>query len=85
VKTATPEGVRQDLPTVPLSQINLSKIGAIAGKGRVQDRDYNNLPVVENLIAHGREAVRLCSIEVARPRQNLQSLSKPRSAQSLSP
>ena len=57
VNTATPERVRQDLPTVPLSQIDLSKIGAIAGKGRVQDRDYNNLPVVENLIAHGREAL----------------------------
>ena len=57
VKTATPETVRQDLPTVPLSQIDLSKIGAVTPKGRVQDRDYNNLPVVENLIAHGREAV----------------------------
>jgi hypothetical protein len=57
VKTATPESVRQNLPTVPLSQIDLSKIGAVTPKGRVQDRDYNNLPVVENLIAHGREAV----------------------------
>lgn len=57
VKTATPETVRQKLPTVPLSQIDLSKIGGVAPKGRVQDKDYNNLPVVENLIAHRREAV----------------------------
>ena len=57
VKTATPERVQQNLPTVPLSQIDLSKMGAVTPKGRVQDRDYNNLPVVENLIAHGREAV----------------------------
>jgi hypothetical protein len=57
MKTATPETVRQNLPTVPLSQIDLSKIGAVTPKGRVQDRDYNNLPVVENLIAHGREAI----------------------------
>jgi hypothetical protein len=57
VKTAKPESVRQNLPTVPLSQIDLSKIGAVTTKGRVQDTDYNNLPVVEDLIAHGREAV----------------------------
>jgi hypothetical protein len=57
VKTATPETVRQNLPTVPLSQIDLSKIGAVTPKGRVQDRNYNNLPVAENLIAHGREAI----------------------------
>jgi hypothetical protein len=57
VKTATPERARQNLPTVPLSQIDLSKIGAVTPKGRVQDKDYNNLPVVENLIAHERRAV----------------------------
>src|SRR6185295_11495780 len=45
VKIATPERMRRDLPTVPLSQIDLSKIGAVAPKGRVQDRDYNNLLV----------------------------------------
>ena len=42
-----------------LSQIDLTKIGAVATKGRVQDREYNQLPVVENLIAHGTEAVPL--------------------------
>ena len=57
VKTATPETVHRNLPTVPLSQIDLSKIGAVAPKGRVQDTDYHHLPVVENLIAHGTEAV----------------------------
>jgi hypothetical protein len=57
VETRTPETARQNLPTVPLSQIDLSKIGAVTPKGRVQDRDYNNLAVVENLIAHGTEAV----------------------------
>src|ERR1043166_1615637 len=57
IKTATPERVQQDLSTVSLFQIDLAKIGAVAPKGRVQDRDYNNLPVVENLIAHGRESV----------------------------
>jgi hypothetical protein len=43
--------------TIPLSQIDITKIGAIAGKGRVQDTEYNHLPVVENLIAHGNESV----------------------------
>src|SRR5215471_7815339 len=57
VKTATSQTVQRDAPTVPFSQIDLSKIGAIAPKGRVQDRDYNHLPVVEHLIAHGSEAV----------------------------
>jgi hypothetical protein len=43
--------------TTALSQIDLTKIGAIAGKGRVQDTEYNHSPVVENLIAHGNESV----------------------------
>jgi hypothetical protein len=42
---------------VPLSDIELAAIGAIAPKGRVQDRDYNDLPVVTTLIAHGQEAL----------------------------
>jgi len=40
-----------------VNRSKLSKIGGVTPKGRVQDRDYNNLPVVENLIAHGREAI----------------------------
>jgi hypothetical protein len=44
-------------PQIRLSEINLAQIGRIAPKGRVQDRDYNQLPVVEQLIAHGKEAI----------------------------
>jgi hypothetical protein len=40
-----------------LTEIDLATIGAIAPKGRVQDREYNQLPVVERLIAHGRESI----------------------------
>ena len=43
--------------TVPLSDINLAAIGRVAPKGRVQDREYNDLPVVTNLLAHGKESV----------------------------
>ncbi len=32
-------------------------MGRIAPKSRVQDRDYNQLPVVEQLIAHGKESI----------------------------
>jgi hypothetical protein len=46
-----------NVATMPLSQIDLTQIGAVAPKGRVQDRDYNHLPVVEDLIAHGNEAI----------------------------
>src|SRR5687768_12073879 len=42
---------------VPLSEINLAAIGSIAPKGRVQDRDYNDLPVVTSLIAHRNESI----------------------------
>jgi hypothetical protein len=54
-----PQEVRSqsNVATVPLSQIDLAKIGHVAPKGRVQDPDYNHLPVVESLIAHGNEAV----------------------------
>jgi hypothetical protein len=41
----------------PLTQINLAAIGRIAPKGRVQDADYNQLPVVEQLIAHGKQSI----------------------------
>jgi len=42
---------------IPLSQIDLASIGPIASKGRVQDHDYNDLPVVQNLIAHGKDSI----------------------------
>jgi hypothetical protein len=41
----------------PLSEIDLSKIGHIAPKGRVQDKHYNHLEVVEDLIANGKESI----------------------------
>jgi hypothetical protein len=42
---------------VQLSEINLAEIGAIAPKGRVQDKEYNQLPVIEELISHGKESI----------------------------
>lgn len=36
----------------PISEIDLSKIRHIAAKGRVQDRDYNELEVVDQLLLH---------------------------------
>ena len=41
----------------PLTEINLAAIGAIAAKGRVQDTDYNRIPVVEQLIANGKQSI----------------------------
>jgi hypothetical protein len=40
-----------------LTEFDLARIGALAPKGRVQDKDYNRLPVVEVLIAHGKESI----------------------------
>jgi hypothetical protein len=40
-----------------LSEIDLSKIGHIAPKGRVQDKDYNDLEVVDYLIANGKASL----------------------------
>jgi hypothetical protein len=56
-KTPEPDAGQLNVSAVPLSQIDLTKVGAIAGKGRVQDREYNHLLLVETLIAHGNEAV----------------------------
>ena len=42
---------------IPLSEIDLTRIGHIAPKGRVQDAEYNQLPIVEELIAHGKESI----------------------------
>jgi hypothetical protein len=44
-------------PRARLSEINLAATGRIASKGRVQDREYQRLPVVEELIAHGKESI----------------------------
>ena len=42
---------------VQLSEINLAEIGHLTPKGRVQDKDYNQLAVVEQLIAHGKDSI----------------------------
>jgi len=44
-------------PKIPLSQIDLGLVGPMGGKGRVQDRDYKDLPVVDQLLYHGKEAI----------------------------
>ena len=44
-------------PKKPLSQIDLSKMGHMAHKGRVQDKDYNDLEVVDQLIANGKDSI----------------------------
>ena len=41
----------------PVSDIDLSQIGHIASKGRVQDKDYNNLAVIDELIAAGKDSI----------------------------
>ena len=47
----------KSVSAVSLAQVDLLKIGHIAPKGRVQDLDYNQLPVVEELIAQGKDSV----------------------------
>lgn len=42
---------------IPLSEIDLSLIGHTAPKVRIQDLDYNQLPIVEQLIAHNKESI----------------------------
>jgi hypothetical protein len=52
--TATP----QQSPAKPLSEIDLTKIGHLAPKGRVQDKDYNpSSPVVDDLISKGKDSI----------------------------
>jgi hypothetical protein len=42
----------------PLSEIDLTKIGHQAPKGRVQDKDYNpSSPVIDDLISHGKDSI----------------------------
>jgi hypothetical protein len=41
----------------PLSELDLSKIGHIAPKGRVQDQEYNRLEVVDQLLFNSRECL----------------------------
>ena len=61
IERATPQASNEQNQTeeniTPLSNINLSKIGHIAPKGRVQDEDYNQLKLVEDLISNGKESI----------------------------
>jgi hypothetical protein len=41
----------------PLSQIDLSKIGHLEPKGRVQDKDYQNIEIIDDLIAHRKDSI----------------------------
>ena len=41
----------------PLSKLDLSNIGHIAPKGRVQDKNYNNLAVIDELVAAGKDSI----------------------------
>ena len=51
-----PDGKGESL-TTRLTDINLATIGALAPKGRVQDTEYNRLPLVDQLIAHGKDSI----------------------------
>jgi hypothetical protein len=41
----------------PLSEVDLSQIADVAPKGRVQDKDYNDLLIIDELIANGNDAI----------------------------
>lgn len=47
----------EDFDKTSVAEINLAGIGRIAPKGRVQDKDYNQLPVVEQLTALGKQSI----------------------------
>ena len=61
IERATPQASNEQNQTeeniTPLSNINLSKIGHIAPKGRVQDKDYNQLELVDDLISNGKKSI----------------------------
>lgn len=45
------------LPKKDLSQIDLSELERIAPKGRVQDKEYNQLPIIDDLIANEKDQI----------------------------
>jgi hypothetical protein len=55
--SAAPVATASPSAQIRLSEIDLTRIGHIAPKGRVQDAEYNQLPIVEQLIAHGKESI----------------------------
>jgi len=44
-------------PRKPVSEIDISKIGQITPKGRVQDKEYSQLEVIDQLIANGKDSI----------------------------
>ena len=50
-------GRQTQQPNAVSSQPDLATIGHISPKGRVQDRDYNNLPIVDELLAQGTKSI----------------------------
>jgi hypothetical protein len=44
-------------PKKALSEIDLSKIGPLSPKGRVQDKDYQEIEMVDDLIANGKDSI----------------------------
>ena len=40
-----------------LSDVDLSRIGHIASKGRVQDKEYNDEPIIDELLANGKYSI----------------------------
>ena len=55
--TVVPIATKPTAKSKSLSEIDLSKIGHIAPKGRVQDKEYNNPEIVDELIRHGKESI----------------------------
>jgi hypothetical protein len=51
------EQLTKPIEQKPLSAIDLSRIGHIAPKGRVQDQEYNQLEVVDQLLMHGAASI----------------------------
>jgi hypothetical protein len=57
VKIETAAAQQPKLVSALPRQVDLTKIGHIAPKGRVQDLEYNQLPLVQELIAQGKQSV----------------------------
>ena len=45
------------LAAAPVATVDLARIGHVQPKGRIQDTEYNNLPVVDALISMGPSAI----------------------------
>ncbi len=56
IKSPSQENI-SPITKVPLSEINLAEIAPVAPKGRVQDKDYNELLIIDQLIAQGKDSI----------------------------